>query len=137
MKEMRKAAGLLVCTALILFPLMSYAVTQPSYLQTKVTWVGGMVGDKPIKVEGQTLPEISAKALQEAALSSRIVEYRTEDGKLVYRAYPDYAKSKCELVHEKAWQDAKLIMNNVKEVCFRDFTKYYTQNPFVVGRGKK
>jgi hypothetical protein len=40
---------------------------------------------------------------------------------MVYQAYPDYGKSKCDLVHEKAWEHGKLVMNTIKEVCDRNY----------------
>ncbi len=90
----------------------------------KHTWLGGAVGQHwpqirfiPQRVEAKTLAEISGIADQEATISGFPIKYEAEDGKLVYEAYPGFDKSKCEDIQERAWQDTKLVMNNVKEVC--------------------
>jgi len=68
-------------------------------------------------VLGKTLEEISEKAAHEAYFYGFPVEYKTEDGSLTLKAYPDYGKSKCDLVHVKAFDHGKFVMNTVKEVC--------------------
>ncbi len=62
------------------------------------------------------LAKISGIADQEASVSGLPVKYEAEDGKLVYEAYPGFDKSRCEDIQERAWQDTKLIINNVKDV---------------------
>jgi hypothetical protein len=91
--------------------------SQPNYFSTETKWYGGAVGDNPIKVEGKTLGELSTMALQEAAFSGGLVEYKTEDGAAVIWAYPVFDRPKCENIYEKAWQEGKLILNESREVC--------------------
>jgi hypothetical protein len=57
-------------------------------------------------------------------LAQRPVEYRTEDGRGVYRADPmGYdASTRCTKVHERAWEDGRLVRDQIKEVC--EGTKY-------------
>jgi len=47
------------------------------------------------------------------------VEYRTTDGRAVYRADPvDYNPvTKCRKVQERVWQDGKLVKDEIKEIC--------------------
>jgi len=82
-------------------------------------WRGGVIGAALGAVIGATLVDISMKASQEAAASGRPVEYRTEDGRGVYRAEPvDYDEQKrCHKIHEKVWEDGKLIKDQIREVC--------------------
>ncbi len=70
-----------------------------------------------------TLFEVTAKAIEEAGISGRPVQYRTEDAKMVYQAFPDYGRSKCRFVHGKTWEVGKLIRTEIKEVCRRDYDK--------------
>ncbi|MEW6418454.1 MAG: glycine zipper 2TM domain-containing protein [Nitrospirota bacterium] len=82
-------------------------------------WRGGIIGAALGAVAGATLVDISMRASQEAAASGRPVEYRTEDGRGVYRAEPiDYdAQKKCHKIHERVWEDGKLVKDEVREVC--------------------
>jgi len=67
-------------------------------------------------VLGKTLKEISKKAAHEAYFYGLPVEYKTPDGGVVFKAFPDYyGKSKCNLVHVKAFEHGKLAMNH--EYC--------------------
>lgn len=88
-------------------------------LDRKNPWRGGVIGAGLGAVAGATLTDISMKASEEAAMSGKPVEYRTTDGRGVYRADPiDYdAKTKCHKVHERVWEDGRLIKDQVKEVC--------------------
>jgi len=47
------------------------------------------------------------------------VEYRTTDGRGVYRADPiDYdTRTRCHKVQERVWEDGRLIKDEVREVC--------------------
>lgn len=69
--------------------------------------------------EGATFTELSARAAREAAVSGKPVEYRTEDHRGIYRgeriAY--YASTRCSLIHERLWENERLIKDRVKEVC--------------------
>lgn len=48
-------------------------------------------------------------------------EYGIKNGSLSLQAYPDYSKSRCNLVHVKAFEDRKFVMNTVKEVYDRNY----------------
>ncbi len=87
-------------------PLVSYAVTQPSPLD---------------------------KVMEEAALSGLPVESKGEGG-LIYRAFPDYGKSKCRVVHGRAWKEGVLVDTKIKEVCNRDFKLPVPYLPHHIGR---
>jgi len=82
-------------------------------------WRGGVIGAALGAVAGGTLTELSARAAQEAAQSNRSVEYRTEDGRGVYRAEPQGydAGTRCHRIHERVWEDNRLVRDRVKEVC--------------------
>jgi len=82
-------------------------------------WRGGVIGGALGAVAGATVADISMKASQEAARNRRPVEYRTEDGRGVYRADPlSYDKrTKCRKVREMVWENEVLIKNQTKEIC--------------------
>jgi hypothetical protein len=82
-------------------------------------WRGGVIGAALGGVAGATLTDISMRASQEAATSGRPVEYRTEDGRGVYRADPvgGDEQTRCKKVHERVWEDGKLVKDNIREVC--------------------
>jgi hypothetical protein len=88
-------------------------------LDSKNPWRGGIIGGALGAIAGATLVDISMQGSQEAAQSGRPVEYRTEDGRGVYRAEPvEYdARTKCHKVHERVWEDGKLIKDQIREVC--------------------
>jgi hypothetical protein len=87
-------------------------------------WRGGIIGGVIGAVAGGTFVELSARASREAAVAGRPVEYRTEDGRGVYRADPmGYNEStRCRKIHERAWEDGRLVKDQIKEVC--EGTKY-------------
>jgi uncharacterized protein YcfJ len=66
-------------------------------------WRGGVIGGVLGAVAGGTITEISARAEREAYVSGRPVEYRTEDGRDVYRADPlEYNTStRCSKIQER------------------------------------
>jgi len=74
-------------------------------------WRGGVIGGILGAVAGATLTEITARAASEAYMSGRPVEYRTEDGRGVYRADPrEYnASTRCSKIQERVWEDGRLI----------------------------
>ncbi len=119
---MRRIISLLVALSMLMLPLISYAATQQ-----KFDWSGGPKNSHNM-VEGKTLAEISEMAAHEAYFYGLPVEYKTEDGSLDLQAYPDYGKSKCDLVHVKAFERGKFVMNTVKEVCDRN---YELETPYV------
>ncbi len=126
---MKKLLSLLLSFLILSLPLVSYEAwsystptpeqlnLEPNYYLMKTNWYGGPAGDQPLKIEGKTLDEISASAFREAVFSGGPVQYKSEDGRIVYWAYPIFGKSKCEKVYEKAWQEGKLVLNKSKEVC--------------------
>lgn len=82
-------------------------------------WRGGVIGAALGAILGATLTDISMQGRQQAIDSGSSVRYRTDDGRGVYRADPmEYdAETKCHKVHERAWEDGKLIKDTVREVC--------------------
>jgi hypothetical protein len=91
-------------------------------IDSRNPWRGGVIGGVLGAILGATLADVSYKASREAAYMDRPVEYTTEDGRGVYRAEPlEYdAQTKCHKVHEKVWEDGKLVRDSVKEVCEGD-----------------
>jgi hypothetical protein len=93
-------------------------------LDHKNPWRGGVIGAALGAVLGATIADVSYRASREAYTSGRPVEYRTEDGRGVYRADPmDYdARTRCRKVHERVWEDGRLVKDQVREVC--ESTRY-------------
>lgn len=119
---MRKIISLMGVLVILMLPLISYAASQP-----KFDWSGGREYSHNM-VLGKTLSEISEKAAHDAYLYGLPVEYKTQDGSVVLKAFPDYGKSKCNLVHVEAWEHGKVAMNTIKEVCDRNYQQVV---PFV------
>ncbi len=88
-------------------------------LDNRNPWRGGVLGAALGGVAGATFTDVSMRASQEAAAAGKPVAYVTEDGRGLYRADPiEYdAKTKCHKVHERVWEDGKLIKDQVREVC--------------------
>jgi len=88
-------------------------------LDRKNSWRGFLIGATLGALAGATLTDVSMQASKEAAAAGKPVEYRTTDGRGVYRADPvDYdAKTRCHKVQEKVWEDGKLIKDELREVC--------------------
>lgn len=82
-------------------------------------WRGGIIGAALGAIVGATITDISIRASREAAMSGRPVEYRTEDGRGVYYAEPlEYDRyTKCRRVHERIWEDDRLVRDRVREIC--------------------
>ncbi len=82
-------------------------------------WRGGVIGAALGAVLGATLADISYRGSREAYSTGRPVEYRTEDGRGVYRAEPlEYdARTRCRKVHERVWEDGRLVKDQIREVC--------------------
>lgn len=112
---MKTIISVLISLAVLMMPLISYADTQK-----KFDWSGGSQYSHNMVLE-KTLEEIAEKAAHEAYLYGLPVEYKTQDGSVLLQAYPDYGKSKCDLVHVKAFEHEKFVMNTVKEVCDRNY----------------
>ena len=125
---MRKMVCLLVSLMMLMLPLVSSAASQQEF-----DWSGGPTYSHNM-VLGKTLEEISGKAAYDAYLYGLPVKYTTQDGSLALQAYPDYGKSRCDLVHVKAFEHGKFVMNTVKEVCDRNYeltTPYVPNAPTV------
>lgn len=88
-------------------------------LDSRNPWRGGVIGGVLGAVVGATIADIQLKASREAAMENKPVEYRTEDGRGVYRADPmGYdERTKCRKIHEKVWEDGRLVKDQVREVC--------------------
>jgi hypothetical protein len=82
-------------------------------------WRGGVIGGVLGAVAGATIADISVQASREAARENRPVEYRTENGRGVYRADPlGYdERTRCRKIQERVWEDGRLIKDEVREVC--------------------
>jgi hypothetical protein len=82
-------------------------------------WRGGVIGGALGAVAGATVADISMQASREAARTRKPVEYRTEDGRGVYRADPlSYDKhTKCRKVREMVWENDVLVKNQTREIC--------------------
>jgi outer membrane lipoprotein SlyB len=82
-------------------------------------WRGGVIGAALGGVAGATIADISYRGAQEAARTGRPVEYRTDDGRGRYYAEPgEYdSQTRCRRVHERVWEDGRLVKDRVKEVC--------------------
>jgi hypothetical protein len=94
-------------------------------LDSKNSWRGFVIGSALGALMGATLTDVSLKASQEAVEYGKPVEYRTTDGRGVYRSEPvEYnAQTKCHKVHEKAWEDGRLVKDQIREVCESEKTE--------------
>ena len=67
---------------------------------------GALIGVAFGALSGAVIADVSAKAAIESVVEQRPVEYRTYDGKIVYRAepigYDEYTK--CHKVRERIWE---------------------------------
>lgn len=89
-------------------------------------WRGGIIGAAIGAIAGATLADISYKASQEAAMHDRPVEYRTEDGRGIYRADPvGYnERTRCKRIHERVWEDGHLVKDQVREICEEKYIRH-------------
>ncbi|MEW6002808.1 MAG: glycine zipper 2TM domain-containing protein [Nitrospirota bacterium] len=127
---MRKIVSLMVVLALII---LTFGCTQyhaqgagavlggiaGALLDRHNPWRGGVIGGALGAVAGATLTDISMRASRESAVTGRPVEYRTEDGRGVYRADPvSYdEQTRCRKIRERVWEDDRLVKDTTKEVC--------------------
>jgi hypothetical protein len=83
------------------------------------SWRGFLIGATLGALTGATLADVSLQASHESVASGKPVEYRTTDGRAVYRADPVEfnVKTKCHKVQERVWEDGKLIKDEIREVC--------------------
>ena len=88
-------------------------------LDSRNPWRGGIIGAALGAIFGATVSDISTRAAREAAYTGKPVEYRTENGRGVYRAEPVSAneRTKCKKVRERVWEDDRIVKDTVKEVC--------------------
>lgn len=88
-------------------------------LDRKNSWRGVVIGSTLGAIAGATITDISMQASREAVRENRPVEYRTTDGRGVYRAEPlaYNAETRCHKVQERVWEDGKLIKDQIKEIC--------------------
>lgn len=83
-------------------------------------WRGGLIGAGLGAIFGATVADISTRASREAVSTGKPVEYRTENGRGLYRAEPvenPDEHTKCKKVRERVWEDDRLVKDQVKEVC--------------------
>ncbi|MDA8168123.1 MAG: glycine zipper 2TM domain-containing protein [Nitrospiraceae bacterium] len=92
-------------------------------------WRGGVIGGALGAIGGATITDISRRGAVQAADTGQPVEYKTADGRGVYRAEPvpggddegyddgGDAHTRCKKVRERVWEDGQLVKNRVKEVC--------------------
>jgi hypothetical protein len=88
-------------------------------LDSRNPWRGGVIGGVLGAVAGATIADISVRASEESYRSRKPVEYRTEDGRGVYRADPlSYNKrTKCRKIRERTWEDGRLVKDRTTEIC--------------------
>jgi hypothetical protein len=86
-------------------------------------WRGGIIGAAIGAIAGATIADISLHGSREVVRTGRPVEYRTEDGRGIYRAEP-YSEvyspdghTTCRKVHERVWEDGQLVKDSIREVC--------------------
>jgi len=96
-------------------------------LDSKNPWRGGVIGGVLGAIAGATIADVSLRASQEAAAANRPVQYRTEDGRGVYMADPvGYdERTKCRKIHEKVWEDGRLVKDQVREICEERYERRY------------
>ncbi|MBW1995944.1 MAG: glycine zipper 2TM domain-containing protein, partial [Deltaproteobacteria bacterium] len=82
-------------------------------------WRGAVIGGLLGAALGGTVTEISARAAKEAAQTGKPVAYQSTDGWQRVEATPVAynQQTKCHKVHEKIWQDGKLVKDEIREVC--------------------
>ncbi|MBI4765815.1 MAG: hypothetical protein HY787_14660 [Deltaproteobacteria bacterium] len=83
------------------------------------TWRGGAIGASlGSPMEGK-IKEISAHASREAAREGKPVAYISLDGFQRVETFPvgKGGSTHCQLVREQIFQEAKLIRDEIKEVC--------------------
>lgn len=88
-------------------------------LDRRNRWRGGLIGFFAGLLIEATLNEIALKANKEAAASGEPVEYKSDDGRQVYRAEPvNYEPGrKCGMVEGWTWEDGELIDKKEEYVC--------------------
>jgi hypothetical protein len=97
----------------------STGATAGAILTSGNKWKGGVIGGVIGAIAGATIAEISKRGAVEAVQTNQPVKYQSSDGRVVYQAQPEGydAQTKCHKVHEKIYEDGKLVKDQVKEVC--------------------
>lgn len=120
---MKKVISLVGSLLILAFPLISYGfpsshvISHGASQPRQFDWYGGPKYNHEV-MEGRTLTEISEIASHQATFYNLPVEYKTENGGMVVKAYPNYGKSKdCASVQEEAWKEARLISSRIEKVC--------------------
>jgi len=82
-------------------------------------WRGAMIGGALGATIGGATTEISERAAREAAQTGKPVAYQSTDGWQRVEAQPiSYnQQTKCHKVHEKIYQDGRLVKDQIREVC--------------------
>ncbi len=99
-------------------------------------WRGGVIGAALGAAFGATLADISVRGSREAARTGEPVQYKTDDGREVYRADPlEYdAETKCRKVRERVWREGKLVQDETREVCESEkYEKTYGDDDYAYG----
>ncbi len=88
-------------------------------LDSRNPWRGGVIGAALGALAGATIADISARGAQEAAVSGRPVEYRTEDGRGRYYAEPvgGGGQTRCRKVRGRIYEEGRLVRDHIREVC--------------------
>jgi hypothetical protein len=88
-------------------------------LDKENSWRGFLIGATLGALAGATITDVSMQASKEAVASGRPVQYRTTDGRAVYRADPleFNAQTRCHKVQERVWEDGQLVKDEIKEIC--------------------
>jgi hypothetical protein len=88
-------------------------------------WKGGVIGGVIGALAGATISEIAKRGAIESAQTNQPVRYQSNDGRVVYQAQPEGydAQTRCHKVHERIYEDGKLVKDQVKEVCESDKTE--------------
>ncbi|MBX0311435.1 MAG: glycine zipper 2TM domain-containing protein [Sulfurihydrogenibium sp.] len=88
-------------------------------------WKGGVIGGVIGAIAGATISEIAKRGAIEAVQSNQPVQYQSGDGRVIYQAQPEGydAQTKCHKVHEKIYENGRLVKDQVREVCNSDKTE--------------
>ncbi len=90
-----------------------------AFLDHKNPWRGGLIGAGLGAIAGATIADISNRGSREVYETGGPAEYRTEDGRGRYYAEPEgyNARTRCKKVHERVWEDDRLVKDHIREIC--------------------
>lgn len=93
--------------------------TAGAILDHRNPWRGGVIGGLIGAITGATIADIGYRGGREAYYHDKPVEYYTEDRRGRYYAEPRgyNERTKCKKVHEKVWEDGRLIRDEEREIC--------------------